>query len=153
MGDEVLTGVSHRHFEIAAEAARQRLKSQEFSDFFDGHSPVNEFAVAVLSPEDQALLKAATPTIHLSRISLEEHKAKHPEIGLEDYRRIQEIIESGDMYQQNNYRYILLKQGETLYRAAFKMTRDGEKLYFLTLFKTTEELAEIQVRKKFKKLR
>ena len=150
---DIMSEIPPQDYPSIARSTRERLKSREFHDFFNGRSPDNEFPVAVLPPDEQALLGAANPIIQLSRISLDEHKAKHPEIGLDDYQKIQEIVETGEMYQQNNYRYVLLKQDDQLYRAAFKVTQDKEKLYFLTLFRTTEELADLQVRQKFKKVR
>lgn len=120
-----------------------------FDDFYNGLSVEREFPVATLAPEDQVLLGAKTSTVWLSRQSLDDHKAKHPDIGLNDYRKVPKIIALGEIYSQGNRRFALLHLDNVLYRAAIKLTADGSKIYLLTLFRTTEELAGLQIRKKF----
>jgi len=77
---------------------------------------------------------------------------KHPEITAKDYQLIPEIIEHGEIYRQNEKRYVLLHKNGKLYRAAIKTTQHGE-IYFLSLFVTTKYLADVQIRNKFEKIR
>ena len=84
---------------------------------------------------------------------MDEHR-KHSEIGAQDYTLAQRIVDEGELYEQAPGRLIALcKIGGKLYRAALKRTGDKEKNYWLTLFFTTEGLADEQVRKKFKLIR
>jgi hypothetical protein len=94
-----------------------------------------------------------TPTLWLSRLSVDEHKLKHPEVGAEHYYKIVEIVKHGEVYRQGTKRFALLHVDGILYRAAIKVTQDGEKMYLLTVFKTTEEKANKEVRKKFIRLK
>lgn len=74
----------------------------------------------------------------LSQQSLRTHRERHPEIGLEDYRRVQQLLDDGQVYQlpdQPGRLIYLVIEGVT-YRAALKRTQDGKKSYFLTLFKS-----------------
>ncbi|MDX1766281.1 MAG: hypothetical protein R3313_05005, partial [Candidatus Saccharimonadales bacterium] len=86
---------------------------------------------------------------------LATHKISHPEVGLEDYRRIQQILDEGEVYQREGEpgRMVYLSLGERLYRAALKRTGDGKKNYFLTLFIVNDTAAERNVRAKMQRLR
>jgi hypothetical protein len=105
-----------------------------FERFFYGKQ-AGEFPIAVLSAQDQALLGAETNTVLLSRESIDTHLEKHPEVGLVDYRKVQDIIDNGQIYQQGSARLIYITDDGQTYRAALKRTGDGLKNYFLTLFK------------------
>ena len=79
-------------------------------------------------------------TVWLSRISMDAHKAKHPEIGVDAYRKIPEILASGQVWRVPGEpeRLVFLKVGDVVYRAAVKRTSDGRKNYLLTLFRSTK---------------
>ena len=110
------------------------VKSAVFARFFAG-GLAGEFPVAVLSPADRAALGAESNVVLLSQESLAGHVAKHPEITLEDYRKIQAILDKGEVYKQGDARLIYITIDGVTYRAALKRTADGRKNYFLTLFK------------------
>ena len=99
-----------------------------------------------------SLLGVQTATVWLSRAPLCAHIAKHPKIGIADYQRIPHIIRDGEIYRQGNKRFALLHMDGVLYRAAIKITADASKVYLLTLFRTTEQLAQMQIRNKFEKV-
>lgn len=112
----------------------QLVASPIFKRFFEGQIG-GEFPVATLAAADKALLGASSSVVLLSQESLAAHTAKHPEITLADYRKIQEILDTGDVYQQGESRLIYITLGGVKYRAALKRTADGRKNYFLTLFR------------------
>lgn len=112
----------------------QLVASPIFKRFFAGQIG-GEFPIATLAAADKALLGASSGVVLLSQESLAAHTAKHPEITLADYRKIQEILDTGDVYQQGESRLIYITLGGVAYRAALKRTADGRKNYFLTLFK------------------
>lgn len=123
-----------------------------FAKFVNGDLG-GEFPVAVLDQALRQAMDAQQPVVMLSRETVDTHR-KHPEIGVDDYVRAQQIIDKGDLYEQAPGRVVALHQeGDTLYRAALKRTGDKKKNYWLTLFRTTEDLAKIQVRDKFKRIR
>lgn len=121
-----------------------------FTQFFNGLNSVEEYPIYSMSADDLVIFGATSPIVWLSRVSVTEHKEKHPEIGAEHYYKIADMVKFGEIYQQNNKRFVLLYQDSALYRAAIKITQDNKKMYLLTLFKTTEEKATKEVRKKMK---
>jgi len=122
-----------RFFRRAEQAAVQVKAS--------GKRPGNqfgEFPVAVLRPDDMQALGAKSPVVVISNSSLAEHLAKHPEIGLADYRKIQRLLdESREVYRQGDERLVYITLDGVRYRAVLKRTRDGRKNYFLSLFRDT----------------
>lgn len=123
-----------------------------FTRFLNGQL-AGEFPVAVLDDAEKTLLGSEASVVLMSQASVADHLDKHPEITAADYRQVQQIIDEGEVYQQNDTRVIYLWLGGELYRAALKRTQDGLKNYFLTLFKTTDKKADAEVRKKFKRIR
>ncbi len=125
---------------------------RDFKKFFDGKDD-GEYPIYTMSESELAIFGAKNATLWLSRVSIDEHKDKHPEIAAEHYYKIADIVKNGEIYQQGSKRFALLHVDGVLYRAAIKVTQDGEKMYLLTVFKTTEEKAEKEVRKKSKLIR
>ena len=138
--------------DIARAWMKEHVQGPAFERFVEGKIS-GEFPVAVLNPADMAVLDAQTQSVWMSQATLIDHLTKHPEISLEDYRMIPAIIDQGEVYQQNNLKLIYLQQGEKLYRAALKRTGAGTENYFLTLFETSVGLADLQVRKKYERIR
>lgn len=138
-------------YDIAREHIKKTLAGPTFKDFFEGNSEA-DFPVAVLRPEDKAALGSEKQTVYLSQQSLKAHLAKHPEITLEDYQKIPEILDSGEVYQQSEERLVYLSIGEILYRAVLKRTVDRALNFFLTLFRS-EDSAERQVRSRLPRIR
>lgn len=139
-------------YQVARQYIRGSLKSPAFEEFFNGKSFEN-YPVAVLKPQDMKAIGAQTQTVYLSAESMAEHIKKHPEIGIDDYQKIPDILDKGEAYQQGNDRLVYLTMDGVLYRAALKRTQDGGENYFLTLFKINDDNAERQVRKKLVRLR
>jgi len=139
---------------IARQHVTDLVEAPLFNRFWNGEVR-GEYPVAVVPPVERQVLGAESPVVLLSQESLTAHKVSHPEVGLEDYRRIQQILDSGEVYQREGEpgRMVYLSLGERLYRAALKRTADGKKNYFLTLFVVTDETAERNVRAKMQRLR
>jgi len=144
-----LERVDHR---IARQYIKDSLAGPDFTRFFAGKS-AGDFPIAVLRPEDKAILGSETQTVWLSQESLLEHLDKHPEVRLADYRKVPDILDSGEVYQQNTARLIYLKVDEKLYRAVLKRTANRKDNYFLTLFETTTDRAKRQVVDKYERIR
>lgn len=130
------------------------LQGPAFERFYQGKIDAN-FPVAVLGEEEMMALGTETKTVWFSPESLQEHLHRHPEITMADYRKIQQILESGEVYQQagKEERLIYLLIGDKLYRAGVKTTRDKTKNFFLTLFETTEERVRNQEIREMKRIR
>lgn len=104
------------------------------------------FPVAVLSPRAKQALQAESQEVRFSRASLIEHLDRHPEIGLTEYQLVQRMIDDGEIYQDGANRIALLAVNGVLYRAAIKATANRREVFLLTLFRTSEALANRQVR-------
>lgn len=139
-------------YKIAKPFMNEFLQGPVFSRFYAGKIK-GEFPVAVLSPGDRKTLGSKAQTVWLSKTTVTDHKIKHPEILLEDYLNIPEIIENGEVYIQGNTRMILLYRKGKLYRAALKRTKDGKENFYLTLFETSEEKATREIRNKYERVR
>jgi hypothetical protein len=137
---------------LARANVAELVSSAVFARFLNGQL-AGEFPVAVLDDAEKTLLGSEARVVLMSQESVADHLDKHPEIMPEDYRQVQQIIDDGEVYQQNDTRVIYLWLGGALYRAELKRTQDGLKNYFLTLFKTTDKKADAEVRKKYKRIR
>jgi len=131
---QVIAKQDKADWHLARDNVSALVGSEVFGRFFNG-SHAGEFPLAVLSPKDKALLGADTQTVLISRESIAEHLVKHPEITLDDYRAVQEMIDKGALYKQGDTRLIYIIREGVTYRAALKRTGDGSKNYFLSLFK------------------
>lgn len=112
------------------------------------------FPVAVLHESDMEILGSKSQVVWFSDDSLAKNKgdiptrsAGHADLDLEDYKLIPEIIDTGEIYMQNDERLLILKHGNKTYRASLKRTKDGKENYFLSLFSVGER-AVSQVEKK-----
>lgn len=130
------------------------VDSDLFGRFFAGEVQ-GEFPIAVVPPLEREILGAESPTVLLSQTSLAAHIEKHPEVGLADYRRVQELLDHGEVYRRDSEdgRLIYLTVDGVTYRAALKRTQNGKRNYFLTLFRVKESAADRNVRNKMERLR
>jgi hypothetical protein len=120
--------------EIARLNVQTLIGADVFARFFVGDI-AGEFPVAVLNRADRLALGAESSAVLLSQESLKTHLASHPEIGLADYRKIQQLIDTGEVYRDGDTRLVYLTVDGVAYRAALKRTGDRRRNYFLTLFK------------------
>lgn len=131
--------------DIARAWMKEHVQGPAFERFVAGKIS-GEFPVAVLHPDDIAVLDAKSQSVWMSEYNLKKNKGEiperskgHPELTLSDYRMIPEIIDRGEVYQQGDEKLIYLLSGDTVYRAALKRTKDGSENYFLSLFGTTDK--------------
>ena len=139
VGDKmVFMSPAHETLETFAardQRIRTELASPAFEAFFhaDKNAP-NTFVVAALNHEDQQIIGCLNDTLLLSRVTLDEHKASHPEVTLEDYRRIPDIIAHGEIWGSHRpQRFVYLWIGNKAYRAAVKSDATGTQAWFLSL--------------------
>ena len=146
--------------DIARAWMKEHIQGPAFERFVEGKIS-SEFPVAVLKDTDMAALDTKAQTVWFSQDSLLKNKgeiptrsAGHPELSLEDYRMIPEIIDQGEVYQRSDERLIYLLRGEQVYRAVLKKNKAGSENYFLSMFgSSTDANAMKQVVAKYKKVR
>lgn len=127
------------------------IQGPAFERFVQGKDS-GVFPVAVLRPQDQARLAAETSVAYLSSQTVTKQLARHSEIGVDDYRRIPDIVDQGEAYQQADNRLVFLFEGDLVWRLALKATTKRTELYVLSLFRTTRSAAEKEVRERLKKI-
>jgi len=99
------------------------------------------------------ILGTQNQSVWLSAGTVTQHLSKHPEIGIPEYRLIPEIVDSGEIYSKGADRIIYLWKNGKLYRTALKKTKGDQGNYMLTMFQTTEKVAERNVRIKYERIR
>jgi len=100
-----------------------------------------EFPVAVLSPDDAKVLGAQSNVVLISHETLVTHIAKHPDITLADYRKIQKLLDAkhSEVWKTvSGERLIYIAEDGVRYRAVLKRTGDGRKNYFLSLYRDSD---------------
>ena len=138
--------------EIARKWIASYVTEPAFQRFIAGEIK-GEFPVAVLDRDTMKALGTGAQSVWLSDDTLAKNKENHPDIGLTEFKLISEILDKGEIYRQGENRLIYLATIEKLYRAAVKRSKAGSENYFLTLFKTTDEVAERNVRSKSERVR
>jgi hypothetical protein len=137
--------------DIARAWMTEHVGGPAFERFIEGRIS-GEFPVAVLAEADMMALDTTAQTVWFSQDSLLKNKGAiparskgHPELTLDDYRMIPEIIDRGEVYRQGDVKLIYLFSDGQVYRAALKRTKDGSENYFLSLFETTDKknMAEV----------
>lgn len=107
----------------------QNMTAAEFKKFFDNEPNMpSRVAVAALSEAEQKLYRTTATDLWLSRISLDEHKERHPEVTVDDYLRIPEIMQLAQVWAgHRDRRYLLLMLADKAYRAAIKIDASGSE--------------------------
>lgn len=136
-----------------ARAHSDYLRGSALFERFVNGKLVGEFPLAVLDEATQEALQSDSWQVLLSQATAASHVEKHPEIGVADYRRVQAMLDNGEIYRHGDERLVYLLAEDKLYRAALKRTRDGSKNYFLTLFQTTDHKADREIRDKLERIR
>lgn len=138
---------------LLARAHCDYLRSTPLFDRFVNGKVAGDFPAAVLDHATQTALGSESCVVLLSQETAAVHIDKHPEVGASDYRKLQALLDQGEIYRNGEERLIYLWQENKLYRAAIKRTRDSSKNYFLTLFLTSEEKAGREIRAKLERIR
>ena len=113
----------------------------QLEDFFHARPEAPEFlVVARFSDAERALFGTRARELWLSRVSLDAHRRSHPEVGLDDYARIPELLRLGEVWAgPQERRFVLLTMAGKPYRAALKIDRTGDEAWFLSLFISSKQ--------------
>ncbi len=138
------TQLSRRYVETA-------VQGPAFERFVAGKDG-GTFPVAVLRSREQAALNTDASVAYLSDQTMTKQRQRHAEMSLDDYRRIPDIVDRGDAYQQDDNRLIYLADGDSLYRLALKVTAERRELYVVSLFRTSRAAADKEVAQRLRKI-
>jgi len=104
--------------------------------------PVGNFPLAVLPVEDAGLIGARAQVARLSPQTAGKQAAKHPELGPEDYRLVQEAVDHGERVRESAQKldYVLDRPGGVL--VVVKATVAGEEVYVQSLLRLSGDAAK-----------
>jgi SPP1 gp7 family putative phage head morphogenesis protein len=106
------------------------------------------FPVAVLSPGSKKLLDSNSQVVFLSNETLRKNIDKHPEIHLEEYFNIPNIVDKAEVItKEGDNKLIFLKEGDKYKLAIIKATQDKKESYLVTYYDTDER----EVKRRLKK--
>jgi SPP1 gp7 family putative phage head morphogenesis protein len=140
-----------REFVREPSRIRQALDAQGLQDI--PTPPSMTYPVAVLAAPERKALDTRSQTVKLSTASLLEHLAAHPEITAADYARLNRMLVEGEIYADGDKKVVLLSGEGGVYRAVIKHVAEPDENFLLTLFKSTEEQATNQVRRRYARIR
>lgn len=115
-------------------------KMGDFEAFFHNNTLKSRFLIATLSDSEMKIFGSQNREVWLSSETLTIHREKHPEIGLEDYASIPQIIRNGEIWGGHlKRRYLLMRYADTAYRLALKTTEDESEMWVLSLVKSPKQ--------------
>jgi SPP1 gp7 family putative phage head morphogenesis protein len=116
--------------------ARALLRDIVDSTAFDAFlvNKQQSFPVMVLGPAERGLLKAETSVAVLSSDTYAKQLAVHPELGLDDYRKLLDLGETPELiFKQGDLRILLIRaDGNKWLKATIKATADRQELYVVS---------------------
>lgn len=116
---------------IARQNVAQLVEAPLFNRVMNGEVG-GEFPVSVVPTAERQVFDAESPVVLLSQAA----RQANPEISANDYRRIQEVLDGGDVYQQADLsRLVYLIVNGVTYRAELRREAEAGS-YYVTLFKS-----------------
>lgn len=120
---------------IPVDLAEEYIKEMIDNYFEDWEkNPSFEFPIAVLSKEKSELLEASSCIARFSAETMIKQKKHHPELTIEDYKKVQETVSAGEVIKEDDYNLIFILNNLKGAVCVIKATRNGKKLY-LTSFR------------------
>lgn len=125
-------------YDVAKDWVRGGLTGPAFAAFYEGVTGGN-FPVAVLSEEYRNAISAETQAVLLSDETLAKNRNNHPELTLQDYQSLPQIISGAQVIIEKQGQFIVfVKQSGKYYFAVIKTTQNRDELY-MTSFRVTGE--------------
>lgn len=137
---------------IASHTINRIVKSADFKDFYD--NPQGYYSIGVLDEPIQQALKSKTHIAFLSDETLLKNKAKHPELKIEDYIKIGDVLGGYDiLIQDSDNSVVAIKEvDDKKYWLAIKVTRDKDEI-FTQSYRLSKETDVNRLIKKGKRLK
>lgn len=121
--------------------ATLNAQSEQFEYLVNG-SIAGKAVVGYLPKDLSEAMGSKTQQVYLSSDDISKQLDKHPEINLTDYRNLPEIFERGLVFKQKDRTIVIIHLGDNVYRAAVRVTTNGDELYLKSLVKTTDKEVE-----------
>lgn len=135
----ILDKVNASAGDLALGMVSSRVASPVFANWFRQPAAGSRFVIAALDEDLQRRLGAQQKAVLLSDETLAKQKKHHPELALDEYRLIPEIVRKGRVIREKDARlYFFQRQGH-LYMATVKATEDKAENYLVTFFRVRPE--------------
>ena len=100
------------------------------------HRPVGELPVGVLHPDVAKAIGAEDREVRLSAETAEKQLVRHPDLTVQDYAAVADVVAAPDLAVQDGDRHVVLfKRVGRLLLAAVKRTADGGETYVVSVFR------------------
>lgn len=118
-----------------AKTIHATFSSQDFGLFVQGVVE-GERPIAVIPSDLKAVLPADASLLLLSQSTAAKQYREHPDILAEDYRRVQAMLDKGEVFRDRDMHLGLLQDQGAWFYAVIKTTKTG-KAVFLQSFRRT----------------
>ena len=110
-----------------------------FRRHFEGEAE-GDWPIATVPPTALGAVGAKSRTVRLSRHTAVKQRRRHDDVRPEDYARVQEILDEGELFVGHTDRAIVgfLEADGCLWRAVLKVTKDRSETYLVSLHKAQQ---------------
>lgn len=117
------------------EAVKATFLSADFDLFIQGGID-GERPIAIIPDDLKAVLAAEASLLLLSKTTAQKQYREHPDIKAQDYRRVQAMLDHGEVFRDREMHLGLLHDQGAWFYAVIKTTKTG-KAVFLQSFRRT----------------
>jgi uncharacterized protein with gpF-like domain len=115
---------------MARAAVKSWVQGPAFKEFYT--HPQGSFPVAILSEAAMRRIGAQTGVVQLSEDTMSKQFREHPELGIDEYRYVQEAISQGKEIQDSDTSLIYLLESAG-YVTVVKATKTGKAVFMTSL--------------------
>lgn len=123
--------------ELSSGVIRSHLKDSVFSDWLK--KAKGSYPVAVLSDDSMAAIKANQRIVWLSAETVNKQLRNHPELNVDDYRVIPDLIDQGTIIKGRDRTLVFFGFKDRLYKSVIKTTQTGDGSFLTSLIRTSEK--------------
>lgn len=122
---------------LGRQVATLAVSGREFADFISGK--VSGFApVAYIDEELARAIKSDAREVRLSEATVTKQLARHPDLSITEYRLLPDVVDKGLVIRDGDEILVFFNQGNQLYQATIKRTRDGNELHLVSYQRATD---------------
>lgn len=116
-------------YQVARQYVEGAITGPDFKRFFEGKIEGN-YPVAILDKQYQSQIGAQSQVVLLSSETLKKNLNNHPEIDLQDYQKIQKVIDDAQLIIKDKETVLVfIKLDDKYYHLPIKMTKSGKALF------------------------
>ena len=120
---------------LGHEIARLSVTSRNFEKLVAGDI-LGTAPVGFIDSTLSSAINAKANKVVISAETLAKQRDRHPELDLEEYQLLPEMIERGLVIQLSDQKLMFLRSGTKLYRGVAKSTANGNELFMLSFHRT-----------------